>query len=172
MKIVRGVQTLKHFPAPRFTMVPNYTNNNITISLGNENLSDVLSLQEQVNILKQKNEALEEMIKHVHFNKKYPQFHNIAMDENTGYIYDASSGKFIQVPKEELMIDLIENRMNDICEFNDDNKIGLSKKNHQHIKNYINMFNIDNYVNKKMENIEPIIYTGTQKLLNNKKIKI
>jgi hypothetical protein len=150
----------------------NTTNNNITISLGNENLSDVLSLQEQVNILKQKNEALEEMIKYVHFNKKYPQFHNIAMDENTGYIYDAMSQKFIQIPKEELMIDLIENRMNDICEFNDDNKMRLSTKNYEHIKSYVNMFNINQYVNKKMENIEPIIYTGTQKLLNGKRIKI
>jgi hypothetical protein len=149
-----------------------HNTNNITISLGNENLTDVLTLQEQVNILKQKNEALEEMIKHVHFNKKYPQFHNIAMDENNGYIYDVDSEKFIQVPKEELMIDLIENRMNDICEFNDDNKLRLSKKNYEHIKSYVNMFNINHYVNKKMQNIEPIIYTGTQKLLGNKKIKI
>jgi len=153
---------------------PNHSNNtnNITISLGNENLSDVLSLQEQINILKQKNEALETLIKHVHFNKKYPQFHNIAIDDNKGYIYDETSKKFTEVPKEELMMDIIESRMNDICDFNDDNRMRLSRKKYEYMKSYINMFNINHFVNKKMECVEPIIYSGTQRLLDSKKIII
>ena len=50
----------------------NITNNINIVSLGNENLSEVLTTQEKLGILKQKEQALDEIIKYTHFNKKFP----------------------------------------------------------------------------------------------------
>jgi hypothetical protein len=150
------------------------TQNIITIvPLGNENVIDTLTAQEQINILKQKNKALEAIIKTVHFNKKYPQFQNIAIDDkSTGYKYDRMLKKFKEIPKDELLMDLIENRISDIYDLNNENKQNISQKTHKYINSYIDMFNLDHVINQNMNNIESHIMTESQPMLINKKIKL
>jgi hypothetical protein len=150
----------------------NNINNNITVSLGNENIIDVLTIQEQLNILKQKNEALEGIITMVHFNKKYPQFQNIAIDDDNGYIYDETQKTFVKVSKDDLMNDIIENRINDIYDLNTANKLRLPKKIHDYINSYTSMFALPLVINKNKEKIEDIICHGTQTLSIDNKLKI
>jgi hypothetical protein len=150
----------------------NNNNNHITISLGNENLSEIISKNDQIKILNQKTDSLIEIIKLVHFGSKYPQFHNIAIDGEKAYQYNDIDNKFLETPKEDMLYDLIENRVNDICDFNEDNKLSLSKKTYSWIKSYTNMFEIETQVKRSIERIEPIIELESGKLITNKQIKL
>jgi hypothetical protein len=157
------------------TNVHNTNTQNIIniVPLGNENVIDTLTVQEQINILKQKNKALEAIIKTVHFNKKYPQFQNIAIDhESNGYKYDRMLKRFKEIPKNELLMDLIESRINDIYDLNEENKQKISQKTHKYISSYIDMFNLDHVINQNMSSIESRIVSESQPLLINKKIKL
>jgi hypothetical protein len=147
-------------------------NNNFIISLGNENLSDVISKNDQIKILKQKNDSLLEIIKLVHFGSKYPQFHNIAIKEGKAYQYNDTENKFLEISKENMLYELIENRVNDIYDFNEENKLSISKKIYSFIKSYTNMFEIQTKLERNIYIIEPVIESETNKLLNNKQIKI
>jgi hypothetical protein len=71
-----------------------------------------------------------------------------------------------------MLYDLIENRVNDICDFNEDNKLSLSKKTYSWIKSYTNMFEIETQVKRSIQQIEPVIELETAKLITNKQIKI
>jgi hypothetical protein len=150
----------------------NTQNNNITISLGNENLSEIVSKNDQIKILNQKTDSLIEIIKLVHFGSKYPQFHNIAIDGEKAYQYNEADKKFLETPREDMLYDLIENRVNDICDFNEDNKLSLSKKTYSWIKSYTNMFEIETQVKRSIQQIEPIIELESGKLITNKQIKL
>jgi hypothetical protein len=150
----------------------NTVNNNIIISLGNENIKDTLTSQEKIGILKQKNRALESMIETVHFNNKYPQFHNVVIQDDSGYIYDDKLDKFISISKEDLLFDLIENRANDLIEINQENKIKIPKKTYDIVNSYINMLEIKSRLNNQLEKIEPIVDLGSQLLIQNSKIKL
>lgn len=150
------------------------SNNNIQIiTLGNENLSEVLSLNEKVNILKQKMDSLEACIKYVHFNNKYPQFHNIALTEQgDGFVYDENEKDFIEAPKEEMLIDLIENRMNDIYDFSKDAKGSIPAKTLSMIENLAAKFNNPNFESNKKQAVEGIVMEGTRTLVTNKKFRL
>jgi hypothetical protein len=150
-------------------------NNQISINMvpfGDEDIPNSLTAQEQINILKQKNKALEAIIKTVHFNKKYPQFHNIAINDDKGYKYDKILKQYKEISKYELLLELIENRVNDIYDINEENKFNLSKKTHDYIKTYIEMFNLENVLEKNIKSIEPIILHESQDLLDKKKLKL
>jgi hypothetical protein len=150
----------------------NTVNNNFIISFGNENIKDTLTSQEKIGILKQKNRALESMIETVHFNNKYPQFHNVVIKDDNGYIYDDKSDEFIPISKEDLLFDLIENRANDLIEINQENKIKIPKKTYDMVNSYINMLEIRSQLNNQIKKIEPVVDLGSQMLIQNSKIKL
>lgn len=156
----------------------NNSNNtqNINISmvpLGQENLSDVLSTHEQVKILRQKNECLETIIRYVHFNNKFPQFQNIGIENHTDTIgrkYDDDSKNFIAVSKDELILDLIENRMNDIYDFLVENKTNISSKTYKVVENLGNKFNNQGYIDAQKDKIGFLVCGGTNEIKKRKLI--
>ena len=90
------------------------------VGFGKEELSDVLSNKEQLKILKKKFKSLPYMIDYVHFNKDYPQYMNFiitSIKNNIAYKYDEKKKQFIAGNKEELLNELIDNRMFDIDTF-------------------------------------------------------
>jgi hypothetical protein len=98
----------------------NNTYNINIIALGQENISELLSQQEKLNILNKKYQALYHLIKSVHFNDQFPQFKNIAITNNKtneAHLYDSISKSFKIVDKNELITDLIEYRICDIEDF-------------------------------------------------------
>jgi hypothetical protein len=98
----------------------NNTYNINIIALGQENISELLSQQEKLNILNRKYQSLYHLIKIVHFNDQFPQFKNIAITNNKtneAHLYDSDSKSFKVVDKNELITDLIEYRICDIEDF-------------------------------------------------------
>lgn len=87
------------------------------IALGNENIAELLSNEEQRKILKKRNECFDYFIKYIHCNKKYPQFHNMLNNDlksNKLLIYDPKADEFIVAKKEDIFNTVIEDRTNDI----------------------------------------------------------
>jgi hypothetical protein len=162
----------------------NNTNINIQlVSLGKENLIDVLPQNEQIEILKQRCLALESLIKHVHFNDKYPQFQNMYIKDpsrNEIYVFDESSNDFILSNRNDEINKLIENRVNDITEFYDinHNKLNINTKKVmekflEKIENECEDIDESDYIDDKRKKIRNILYNGRKKVKNNhKKLKL
>ena len=93
-------------------------NNNINntfniIALGHENLTDVFSKKEKMNILKYRFNSLPQLVEYAHFNDKYPQFKNILItntQNKLAYRYDLKKKQFIAVNKDELLEDIVDSR--------------------------------------------------------------
>ena len=103
----------------------NITNNTINntiniISLGNENLTETLNESDKKYILDRRYTCLNDMIKYIHFNDKFPQYKNILitnMQNNIAYKYDDKENKFMAVDKDDLLESVIDCRMEDITDF-------------------------------------------------------
>jgi hypothetical protein len=105
----------------------NTINNNIILSLGNEDLSDNLTSKEKKEILDRKYCSLEKIIELVHCGK-HDKFKNILitnLKDNYAYQYDDKLCYFLTVPKNELLNDVVSNRIIDIEAMCDE----LSKRN-------------------------------------------
>ena len=144
-------------------------NNNITyniVQLGDENLSEILSKKEQIKILNQKHQSLNYMTEYIHFNKKFPQFRNIAitnLKDNLAHTYDKNKNKFIVLKKDELLNNVIEMRMLDIEDFYNNHQDDLDFKTKTNIKKFINkMSNDDKYYNYKKSDIKLMLYNNTE----------
>jgi hypothetical protein len=149
-------------------------NNNITInntinlvSLGFENLSEVLNKKEKLNILKDMygslckivqyvqlvSQVLEFSSKIVHFNDKFPQFKTMLitnMQNNIAYKYDEDENRFITISKDELLNDLISIRLDDIIAFNEEVGEKLDINSKKKIETFLDT--IDN--NEKLREIK------------------
>jgi len=89
----------------------NKTYVNFTDSINYKLLSD----KEILNILNRQWKSLEESIKTIHFNEKYPEFKNIFitnLKDNNAYIFDGT--KFSVITKNEALNDLINSHMDEI----------------------------------------------------------
>ena len=95
--------------------------NNINIiAFGDEKIEQLFTENEKLTVLNEKQNALNFLIEYVHFNEKYPQFHNIIVTNNKAneaYIFDKETRNFKLVKKNNLIDDLIEYRTCDIEEF-------------------------------------------------------
>jgi hypothetical protein len=144
--------------------------NNIVnvIQLGKEDLDNVLSQKEQLNILNKDHNSLEYMIKYIHFNDKYPQYKNIMItnqQNNIAYRYDKKENKFIATDKNELVDELVSCRTADIEEFLDNNINRLEAKTISRIKEFINKITYDDkYDELKKKDIKLLIYNNRDKL--------
>lgn len=119
----------------------NNTNNTINImSLGNENIGDLINESKKLFILNKRYDALRYIIEFVHFNPSFPQFHNVIVTNNRtneAHKYDEKSKTFKIVKKDELVSDLIEYRICDIEEFYLEHEDKLNDKTKYIIKKFI-----------------------------------
>lgn len=110
--------------------VNNNTNNNQTInnnnvqliSLGNEELLNVLTLQQKKEIMRSRLGSLEKIVEITHCGNIH-QFKNIIitnLKDNYAYRYDDTKGYFMTVPKDILLDDVITHRVTDIEEIYDE----------------------------------------------------
>jgi hypothetical protein len=139
------------------------------VSIGNENLSDVLNSQEQIRILNKRCQVLEEIIKYVHFNDKYPQFHNVIINDlksGNALQFNEEHDDYIVVRKSEMLNAIIENRIDDISEFLVNNKQKLGKTTQKSITKFIDRVidesdNPDSkYIKDKKKEIELLMYNN------------
>ena len=142
------------------------TNNINIIGFDKMNLDDIFSEKEQLKILKKKFGSLNYLIEYAHFNKKYPQLKNIKitnLKDNFAYKYDEKKKKFIATSKDELINDLVDNRMLDLDEFQSRLFDKLSIKEQEIITKLLNNYYKDEkFTDKKREEIKFIIYNNSE----------
>jgi hypothetical protein len=147
----------------------NGTINNYIISLGKENLTEVLSKKEKINILNNRSLVLENIIEYVHFNDAYPQFKNILITNlrsSIGYTFDNIKKQFVAIDKDELLNDIISERTDDIIGFFEEFENELNDKTKQLIEKFINDIDSDNYKITKKNKIKLIMYNNRNKISN------
>jgi hypothetical protein len=101
--------------------INNIVNNNI-IELGKEDLTNFFTQKQQVQILNRKHSSLRYYVELVHFNDKYPQFKNLKITnihDGIAYKYSEAKNEFVAVDKNELLIDTITCRMQDLRDFHE-----------------------------------------------------
>jgi hypothetical protein len=146
--------------------VNNTINYNI-VSLGQEQLYNVLSKKEKMNILNQRYTCLDHMIEYIHFNEKFPQFRNILItntQNNIAYKFDKLSNKFIAITKDELLENIVSERMDDITEFYDQLIDDLDDKTKNIINSFITKMDNENYKSDKKKDIKLIVYNNRNKV--------
>ena len=118
----------------------NTQNFNVIVNLGDENLSELLTVKEQLKILNKRNKCLEYIIQYIHFNDKFPQFKNVMIDDlksDKALKFDVDKKDYIVVKKNELLDDIIENRLSDIEEFCVKNDEDVKKTTKKLVNRYI-----------------------------------
>ena len=162
----------------------NSVNNYNILSLGNENIPEVLSLIDKKKIMNAKYLCLEKMVEIAHCGN-YNQFKNIVitnLKDNIAYRFDQTKGYFLTTTKNDVLNDIINNRITDIEEIYDE--LSTTNKINEETKNLITKFlekiqnddakfvdeneNIiyDNYKSYKSNKIKILIYNNNQKISN------
>jgi hypothetical protein len=93
--------------------------------------------------------SLSTIVKYVHFNDKFPQFKTMLitnMQNNIAYKYNEDENRFLTIPKDELLNDLISIRLDDIIAFNEE----VGEKLDNHSKKKIESFLEDIDDNEKL----------------------
>lgn len=141
--------------------INNITNINI-VQLGKENIIDTLSSNEKMKILNSKYLSLVELIKNVHFNKKYPQFNNIAITNiknDYAYRFNEDENQFIACKKEDLIDDLMDYRTIDLEELMNENKNKLNNKHVIKLKHLVDeLYEKSDLYDKNKKDIKLLIY--------------
>ena len=139
------------------------------IGLGHENLHEVFSRKEKMAILKNRFYCLPDLVEYTHFNDKYPQFKNILITntQNTlAYKYDSIKKQFLAVNKDELLDDIVDERMCDINSFYDELENDLDEKTKEIIEKIKDKIENDPaYRELKKKDIKLIIYNNRKKQL-------
>jgi hypothetical protein len=139
-------------------------NNNIIIQLGKEKLSDVFTKKEQIKVLEQGYQSLAYLVQYTHFNPKYPQFKNILitnLQNNIAYKFNPETNNFDVVKKEELLNEIISERMYNIQEFFDQYKDEITIRMHNIIEAFIEKMDNESYETDKKNDIKIIIYNNS-----------
>lgn len=158
------------------TINSNNTHNTINyniVSLGKENLVNTLSEIQQLNILKSKHDCLDNLVKLIHFNDKFPQFKNIMItniNNSIAYKYDTKLNKFIAVTKDELLNSVVSLRVDDINFFYEQLENKLDERTRKALDRFMKRFGEDDeFREMKKKDIKFIIYNNSDKVKKDNK---
>ena len=163
------------------TINNNITNNFKIYTIGKENLLDILTQNEKTDIMRSRYNCLERIVEIVHCSK-YDQFKNIIitnLKDNHAFKYDDTKGYFVCINKNEVISDLICERLGDIKEIYEElsttNKLDSNTKHL--IKEFLNKINVEDsykddtdgstYPNFKSYNehkVKILIYNNSDKI--------
>jgi len=126
--------------------INNITNNTI-INKTYVNFNDsinykLLTEKEILNILNRQWKCLEESIKTVHFNEKYPEYNNILitnLKDNNAYIFDGI--KFSVISKDEVIHELINSHIDEIELSKNKFKQKISENKLKNLNKFIELIN-------------------------------
>jgi hypothetical protein len=147
----------------------NIQNNINIIGFSNENLDELFTSHEKYLILKKRYMCLNHLIEYTHFNKKYPELNNIKitnLKDNIAHKYNDEKKQFIATTKDELIADLINERMHDIEDFtfDEDAYNKLDQRNKDIIKDLYKQFmDDDDFISKRKEQLKLLIYNNSDK---------
>jgi hypothetical protein len=145
----------------------NIINNNIIIQLGREKLSEIFTKKEIINILQRGYKSLNYLIQHTHFNDNYPQFKNILitnLQNNLAYKYNSTTNNFDAITKDELLEEIVSERMFNINEFYEEFKDDITDRIQNIIQSFIDKMEDENYEETEKNEIKLIIYNNRNKV--------
>ena len=102
----------------------------------------ILNEKEILNILSRPWKSLEESIKTIHFNEKFPEYKNIFITnrkDDNAYIFDGN--KFCSISKNEALNDLINSHMDEIESSTSDLEEKISETKLKHLNKFIETIN-------------------------------
>ena len=125
----------------------NNTINNTIINKTYVNFHDpinynILTEQEILNIFSRPWKSLEESIKTIHFNKKFPEYNNIFITnkkDDNAYIFDGN--KFCSVSKNEALNELINSHMEEIESTVPEYENKINEYKYKHLNKFIESIN-------------------------------
>ena len=143
------------------------------VQLGRENLTDILSSKEKMNILNRQAMSLNDLVELIHVSGKYKSFQNVYitnLQNSIGYRYDEKQNNFIAVPKSELLADIVDSRMYDIEKFFEEFQQKLEPKKVEQIKKFIERMSNeeDGIKGIKKEEIKLVLYNNKQNIISDK----
>jgi len=167
----------------------NHTTNHNTInntyqilSIGNEELQNVLTLQQKKEIMNARLTSLERIVEIAHCGN-YNGFKNIIitnLKDNYAYKYDEKRGYFMTIPKITLLNDLVSHRITDIEAIYDelDTANKIDEKTKRTIQNFLdkianeetpyfdenNEVQYQNYKSYKINNVKILLYNNQDKI--------
>lgn len=166
------------------TTINNNTINNYNIvSIGNEDLVNVLTMQQKQQILNCRLSSLEKLVEITHCGE-INQFKNIIitnLKDNYAYNYDEKKGYFVAVPKNTLLDNLVMLRLTDIEAIYDElktaNKIDtrtktiiqdfLNRMENEETPVFENDIKYENYKSFKIDSIKILLYNNQDKITKN-----
>ena len=142
-------------------------NNNIKlVGFRNENVHEMLSKNEALKILYHGSNALEEIIKYIHFNPKYPQFQNIIIKNkrtNEVFVYDEEACKYILDDTEEILDSLIIDRFDNLKGFYEEYKMCIKPHIIVALDNLFIAIDSDGFHESKYNDLCVLIYNHSNK---------
>jgi hypothetical protein len=156
----------------------NNTINNVYVKFPNISYDKILSKKEILKILNKMCLSLEESIKTIHFNDKYPEYNNVYITnlrDNIGHVFNGN--QFIAIDKNEMINDLIDSHIYEITTSIDKYKPKLNDKVLNTLENFIekiedmstefrdynNNRKYTNYKSYKSNSISKILYNESSK---------
>lgn len=156
--------------------IHNITNVFNIIQLGSEKLNELLSNKDQLKVLKRNFCSLDYLIENIHCGDKYPQLHNIIITNiknDIAYKYDNKMKNFIAMDKDELLTDLMNERVSDIEDFYDTHYEKLDKNTKYTLDKFLTKIQKDKkFQIKKKNEIKFLMYNNCSKIIDNFKAKI
>lgn len=160
----------------------NHTNNTINntiniVELGKENLSEIFTIEQQKHILNRRYKCLDFLIETVHFNNKFKEFQSIAITnahDTLAYKYVEKERRFVTVNKEDLLEEIVNYRMDDICEFFENCKEeGMDELTVNAVRRFIKeMEDDEKRQEEKIKNIRLIMYNKRNMIKLNKALQM
>jgi hypothetical protein len=152
------------------TTIENVTNNNIIVAFGTENLSKIVSNTQCNKFLERGISAITELIKHVHFNKDLPQYHNCYISnarDNHAIIFNGTSWSLVDMG--EIIKALIEKNGGYLeCKY-EELKPLLSEIAIKQFKRYLKVRDTDELAKRYKEDIKLILYNSGEVVVATRK---
>ena len=156
--------------------IQNITNIFNVIQLGSEKLNELLSKKDQLKILKRNYCSLDYLIENIHCGDKYPQLHNIIITNiknDIGYKYDNKTNNFIAINKDELLTDLMNERVSDIEDFYETHYEKLDNKTKYTLDKFLTKIQKDKkFQTKKKNEIKFLMYNNCNRIMDKFKAEI
>jgi len=159
----------------------NITNNIQQIcNIGNEDIMNILTSEQKIQIMNSRMQALEKLIEITHCGEN-PQFKNVvitSLKDDFAYKYDSNKGYFITVKKDALLDDIIHYRTFNIEEIYEELKDGnkINSKTKETIQRFLDKCESDepfedphgikypNFKTYKKDSIKILLYNNQEKI--------
>lgn len=157
-------------------IINNGTMNVQIVQLGHENLHEVLTTKQKLNILNRQAMSINDLVELINVSPEYKKYRNVCitnLQSSFGFKYSEKEKKFIAVNKNELLDDLIDNRIYDIEKFYNEIELKMSADKALKIKKFIDrILNEPELKNLKKEEIKLILYNNKDKINKDNEIEI